>query len=107
MLGVRRGVLKTARHVAVDVASSTVEVVDMTTQSSATRAGLWPLGALSASRGGLLNDDFVGADLNALLLTVRTLPAADQGAFGDYLRRTVRGTPHGTWAPSQQKWVCS
>ena len=54
----------------------------MTTQASAGRAGLWPLGALSASRGGLLLDTFDGADLRALLLTVRTLPAADQSAFG-------------------------
>ena len=67
---------------AVDVASSTVEVVDMTTQASAESAGLWPLGALSASQGGLLLDNFYGADLRALLLTVRTLPAADQGALG-------------------------
>ena len=70
------------RGTAVDVASSTVEEVDMTTQASAARAGLWPLGALSASRGGLLRDTFDGADLRALLLTVRTLPAADQGAVG-------------------------
>merc|ERR1719284_644326 len=70
------------RGTAVDVVSSTVEVVDMTTQASAGRAGLWPLGALSASRGGLLLDTFDGADLRALLLTVRTLPAADQSAFG-------------------------
>jgi len=70
------------RGTAVDAASSTVEVVDMTTQASAGRAGLWPLGALSASQGGLLQDNFGGADLRALLLTVRTLPAADQGAFG-------------------------
>jgi len=67
------------RGTAVDVASSTV---DMTTQASAGRAGLWPLGALSASRGGLLQDTLYGADLRALLLTVRTLPAADQSAVG-------------------------
>jgi len=67
---------------AVDVASSTVEVVDMTSQASAERAGLWPLGALSAKQGGLLKEDFYGASVRALLLTVRTLPAANQGAFG-------------------------
>jgi len=67
---------------AVDAASSTVEVVDMTSQASVDRAGLWPLGALSASEGGLLRDDFYGADVRALLLTVRTLPAAAQGAVG-------------------------
>ena len=67
---------------AVDAAASTVEVVDMTSQASAERAGLWPLGALSASNGGLLGDDFYGADLRALLLTVQTLPAAGQGAVG-------------------------
>ena len=71
-----------SRGTAVDVASSTVEVVDMTTQASAGRAGLRPLGALGASRGGLLRDTFDGADLRALLLTVRTLPAADQSAVG-------------------------
>ena len=70
------------RGTAVDVASSTVEVVDMTTQASAGRAGLWPLGDLGASQGGLLQENFDGADLKALLLTVRTLPAADQGAEG-------------------------
>ena len=63
-----------------DAVSSTVEVVDMTSQASADRAGLWPLGALNASEGGLLRDDFCGADVRALLLTVLTLPAAAQGA---------------------------
>ena len=67
---------------AVDVAHSTAEVVDMTSQASAERAGLWPLGALDFSQGGLLRDTFDGADLRALLLTVETLPAADNGAFG-------------------------
>jgi len=71
---------------AVDDASSIVEVVDMTSQASADRAGLWPLGALSSSEGGLLRDDFAGADVRPLLLTVRTLIAAAQGAVG-YIRQ--------------------
>jgi len=54
----------------------------MTSQVSVERAGLWPLGELSASQGGLLRDDFQDADLRALLLTVQTLPAAAQGAVG-------------------------
>lgn len=65
---------------AVDAASSTVEVIDMTSQAMAESAGLWPLGALGASEGGLLMDGNNGADVRALLLTVRTLPAAAQGA---------------------------
>ena len=77
---------------AVDDASSTVEVVDMTSQASADRAGLWPLGALSASEGGLPRDDFAGADVRALLLTVRTLPAAAQGAVGYFRQGTAEYT---------------
>jgi len=77
---------------AVDDASSTVEVVDMTSQASADSAGLWPLGALSASEGGLLRDDFWGADVRALLLTVRTLPAAAQGAVGVIRQGTAEYT---------------
>ena len=77
---------------AVDDASSTVEVVDMTSQASADSAGLWPLGALSASEGGLLRDDFYGADVRALLLTVRTLPAAAQGAIGVIQQGTAEYT---------------
>ena len=68
------------RGTAIDAAPSTVEVVDMTSQASADRAGLWPLGARSASEGGLLRDDFCGSDVRALLLTVLILPAAAQGA---------------------------
>jgi len=76
-------VLDWSHSAAVDAASSTVEVVDMTSQASADRAGLWPLGALGVSQGGLVRDDFYGADVRALLLTVRTLPAAAHGAFGE------------------------
>ena len=65
-----------------DAASSTVEVVDMTSEASAERARLWPLGALSASQGGVVQDNFWGADMSALLLTVQTLPVADETAFG-------------------------
>ena len=41
-----------------DAASSTVEVVDITSEASAERAGLWPLGAQSASQGGVVQDNF-------------------------------------------------
>ena len=64
----------------------------MTSHASADSAGLWALGALSASEGGLLRDNFYGADVRALLLTVRTLPAAAQGAVGVIRQGTAEYT---------------